>query len=110
GESEELRELPVYLQTGKEDRAMKAVLLFIEIFNKVIRLIPELRRHGIDTGAVRVDGLELPAFYASFNDILRGLSKAIEDKDSVLIGDLSEYEVAPRMGSFFAAMEKALPR
>ena len=109
-EAEELRELPVYLQTGKEDRAMKAVLLFIEIFNKVIRLIPELRRLGVDTSAIKVEGQELPAFYASFNEILRSLSKALEDKDSVLMGDLAEYEVAPRMGALFASIEKALPR
>jgi hypothetical protein len=108
--AEELRELPVYLQTGKEERAMKAVILFIEIFNKVIRLIPELRRRGIDTTSIRVEGLELPAFYASFNQVLRSLSGAIENKDSVLLGDLAEYEVAPRMGSFFTAMEQALPQ
>jgi hypothetical protein len=109
-ESSELRELPVYLQTGKEDRAMRAVLLFIEIFDKVRRLIPELRRNGVETEAVSIDGLGLPEFYASFNEMLRTLSKALEDKDSVLIGDLAEYEVAPRMGAFFAAMEAVLPR
>jgi tRNA threonylcarbamoyladenosine modification (KEOPS) complex Pcc1 subunit len=53
----ELAELPVLLQTGKEDQAMKAVLYFIEIFNKVIRIIPELRRSGVDTASISVGGL-----------------------------------------------------
>lgn len=104
----ELAELPVYLQTGKEERAMKAVLLFIELFNKVIRLMPELARVGVDTAAIRIEGKALPEFYADFNDILRKLSGAFEAKDSVLIGDLAEYEVAPRMSAFFAAAEAAL--
>ena len=45
-EAKELRELPVRLQTGKESEAMHTVIMFIEIFNKVIRLLPELRKRG----------------------------------------------------------------
>ena len=89
---------------------MKAVLLFIETFNKAIRVIPELKRAGIDVGSLSVDGQALPDFYSSLNEVLRKLSTAFEDKDSVLIGDLAEYEVVPRMRSFFAAMEEALKR
>ena len=106
----DLAELPVLLQTGKDERAMRIVLLFIETFNKVIRLIPELRRQGFDTDALRVEGSSLPDFYASFNEVLRSLSRAFEDKDAVQIGDLAEYEVAPRMAGFFAAIEEALLR
>jgi hypothetical protein len=104
----ELDELPVLLQTGKDEGAMKAILFFIEIFNKVIRIVPELAQEGLDTGALRIGEESLPEFYNSFNDILRRLSTAFEEKDSVLIGDLAEYEVAPRMASFFAAVEEAL--
>jgi hypothetical protein len=105
----ELADLPVLLQTGKEDRAMKVILYFIEIFNKVIRIIPELRRSGIDTASISVGGSCLPEFYGAFNGILRDLTDAFEHKDAVLIGDLAEYEVLPRMLDFFAAMREALP-
>jgi hypothetical protein len=107
--SQELAEIPVLLQTGKEDRAMKTVLFFIEIFNKVIRIIPELRRNGVDTAALAVGGARMPEFYGAFNDVLRQLTDAFEHKDAVLIGDLAEYEILPRMTSFFAAMREALP-
>jgi pyruvate/2-oxoglutarate dehydrogenase complex dihydrolipoamide acyltransferase (E2) component len=107
--SSELAELPVLLQTGKEDQAMKAVLYFIEIFNKVIRIIPELRRSGVDTSSISVGGSGMPEFYGAFNEVLRELTEAFEHKDAVLIGDLAEYEVLPRMRSFFTAMEEALP-
>ncbi|MGO8695130.1 MAG: hypothetical protein ACLQMF_15825 [Rectinemataceae bacterium] len=105
----ELEELPVLLQTGKDDRAMKAVTYFIEVFNKVIRIIPELGRAGVEAGRLRIDGQSLPDFYSSFNAVLRQLIEAFEHKDAVLIGDLSEYEVLPRMRSFFAAMDEAMP-
>jgi hypothetical protein len=109
-EAEELGELPVLLQTGKDEQAMKAVLVFIETFNKAIRIIPELKRTGVEVASLAVDGQALPDFYSSLNEVLRKLSTAFEDKDSVLIGDLAEYEVVPRMTSFFGAMEEALKR
>jgi hypothetical protein len=106
--SSDLAEIPVLLQTGKEDLAMKTVLFFIEIFNKVIRIIPELRRFGVDTSAINIEGVPMPEFYGSFNEVLRQLTEAFEHKDAVLIGDLAEYELLPRMTSFFAAMLGAL--
>jgi len=105
----ELAELPVLLQTGKDERAMKAVTYFIEVFNKVIRLMPELDRSGVPTQDVRIDGQNLSAFYAAFNGVLRQLTEAFEHKDAVLIGDLAEYEVLPRMRSFFAALKEVMP-
>jgi hypothetical protein len=106
--SGDLADIPVLLQTGKEDKAMKTVLYFIEIFNKVIRVIPELRRSGVDTASISVGGAPMPEFYGAFNDVLRQLTDAFEHKDAVLIGDLAEYEILPRMRSFFAAMGEAL--
>lgn len=107
--AEELADIPVLLQTGKEDQAMKTVLYFIEVFNKVIRIIPELGQAGVDTEALKIGEQGLGEFYGAFNGILRELTEAFEHKDAVLIGDLAEYEVLPRMRSFFAAMEGALP-
>jgi hypothetical protein len=88
---------------------MKSVHYFIEIFNKVIRILPELRRAGIDTSSIRIEGRALPEFYDSFNEVLRGLIEGLEHRDAVLIGDLAEYEVLPRMRSFFTSMSEALP-
>jgi hypothetical protein len=107
--SADLSDIPVLMQTGKEERAMKTVLFFVEIFNKVIRIIPELRRSGVDTDSIGVGGAPMPEFYGSFNGVLRQLTEAFEHKDAVLIGDLAEYEILPRMKSFFAAMREALP-
>ena len=88
---------------------MKTVLFFIEIFNKVIRIIPELRRGGVDTSHIMIGDAAMPRFYGDFNVVLRQLTESFEHKDAVLIGDLAEYEILPRMQSFFGAMREALP-
>jgi hypothetical protein len=107
-EKDNLREVPVRLQTGKDAEAMRSILLFVEIFNKANRILPELSRTGTDTEGLRIDGKPLSEFYESFNTILRQLMEAFETKDAVLIGDLAEYEIVPRMDSFFDAIVGAL--
>ncbi len=107
-ERENLLEVPIRLQTGKDAEAMHSILLFVEIFNKANRILPELSRAGADTAGLRIDGKTLPEFYQSFNVILRQLMEAFETKDAVQIGDLAEYEIVPRMNSFFEAVSGAL--
>ncbi len=105
----DLADLPVLFQTGKEDQAMKVVLYFVEIFNKVIRIIPEFGGPGSTPSVHHRGGSAMPDFYGEFNGVLRQLTDAFEHKDAVLIGDLAEYEVLPSMRSFFEAMREALP-
>ncbi len=107
-ERESLRDVPVRLQTGKDAEAMRSILLFVEIFHKANRILPELGRAGADTSSLRIDGKPVPEFYESFNRVLRQLMEAFETKDAVLIGDLAEYEIVPRMNAFFDAMTGAL--
>jgi len=40
---------------------------------------------------------DLEAFYEELNGVLSELLEAFDAKDSVLIGDLMEYEIAPRL-------------
>lgn len=107
-ERENLMEVSVRLQTGKDSEAMRSILLFVEIFNKANRILPELGRIGADTASLRIDGKPISEFYDSFNGILRQLMEAFETKDAVSIGDIAEYEIVPRMNAFFDAMAGVL--
>ena len=40
------------------------------------------------------------------NGVLRDLLAAFNAKDSILIGDLLEYEVAPRLGKLLPLLEE----
>lgn len=104
---EDLSEVPVRLQTGKDAEAMKTMVLAIELIHKTVRIMPEFSRR-IDGQAIAVDGTPLPEFYGAFNGVLRELAGAFENKDGILIGDLAEYELKPRLESFFASVKRAL--
>ncbi len=95
---ERLSEVSVMLQTGRDQEAMQEIVHFAELSSQIIRLYPSLKQAGgVDFASVEVDGTSFPDFYAEFNGILGELIEAFGAEDSVLIGDLLEYEVSPRL-------------
>lgn len=70
--------------------------------------MPLLSESGIDTAALAIDGKSSTEFFNGLNETLIQLMDAFSRKDTVLIGDLSEYEVLPRLESMYASLEKAI--
>lgn len=101
----DLSEVPVRLQTGKDADAMKTMVIAVELINKTVRVLPEFSRvlAADGRGDMIVDGASLPEFYTSLNGVLKELAGAFEAKDGVLIGDLAEYEIRPRLDAFYRA-------
>ncbi len=92
-----LSEVSVLLQTGRDHEAMSSVIEFTEISEKLLRLYLNIEEQGLsDLGEIRIENLSFSQFYTQLNEILRELEEAFNSRDSVLIGDLLEYEVAPR--------------
>jgi hypothetical protein len=106
GISERLEELPLDIQTGKDGRAAETVTLFSNAAEKLFRLhfIFQSRGKFIDT----VDSAPVNDFFEEFNTALKELLAAFTGKDSVLVGDLAEYELAPRLRAFYAALKKPI--
>ena len=92
-----LPDVSVLLQTGRDREAMGSIIEFAEISEKLIRLYRVLKDQGYtqfeDT---TIDNQGFSDFYSDLNGIFLELEEAFNSRDSVLIGDLLEYEVAPR--------------
>jgi hypothetical protein len=89
----EISEVSILLQTGRNRQAMEVMIRFSELSQDLVRVV------GRDLNDCEVDGKSLPEFYKELNGILSELIEAFGARDSVLIGDLMEYEVAPRLRS-----------
>lgn len=50
----------------------------------------------LDTETLEVNGKPLPAMHAELNQCLEEAEQALKDGDTILLGDLLEYELAPR--------------
>ncbi len=95
---EPMNDIPVLLQSGKDKESMQIVLSFVETSQKMLRIYPVLKvTSDFNMQQKLASGETLEEFYFDFNAILSELKDAFNERDSVLIGDLLEYEIAPRI-------------
>jgi hypothetical protein len=92
----ELPEVSVLLQTGRDKPAMDIVIAFSDAVQALLDLLPFLPPDG-----------ERGRLIAELTPFLRDLVAAFDVKDTVLIGDLLEYEIAPRMERLAPLLERA---
>ncbi|MDR3193006.1 MAG: hypothetical protein LBT87_08075 [Treponema sp.] len=98
-----LGDLPLDIQTGKDRRAAETVQLFSVVAGKLLRLLGLLKLEGYSPENLTVDGVPVFEYLGGFESALKELATAYEAKDAVLVGDLAEYELAPRLLKFYSA-------
>jgi hypothetical protein len=97
-----LEEMGILFQSGKDKEALDLIIVLSELFSKSLRILSTLSERGTP--------LELPnGFIIQLNDILKELANAIETGDTILTGDLAEYEIIPKieiLEEIFTGIEK----
>jgi hypothetical protein len=102
----ELERVPVQLQTGDDRDAMATVSRFAELTQKLVRVYALMPlRPDVETGIPAIANKAFPEFLQDFHSTLVELAEAMSDGDSVLTGDLLEYEVAPRIQDLLEAVD-----
>jgi hypothetical protein len=91
-----LVDLPLDIQTGKDGRAAQTIQAFSGITEKIFRIFKLFNNPACERSVASLIG--------EFNTSARELSDAYERHDTVLVGDLAEYEMAPRLQELFAAI------
>jgi hypothetical protein len=102
--SKRMEDFPLDMQTGKDQRAAETIQLFSQISGKLFRIFFIYQSEGLSVETFVIDDRPAKAFIEEFNFALRELSDAYENRDTVLAGDIAEYELAPRLLKFFTAM------
>ncbi|MCL2070018.1 MAG: hypothetical protein FWH19_03400 [Treponema sp.] len=100
-----MEELPLDMQTGKDARAAETMQLFSTASEKLFRIFSVHVSEGLTLDDFAIDGLCGRTFFEEFNSALTELQSAYENRDTVLAGDISEYELAPRLLKFFQALK-----
>ena len=96
----EISDVSLLLQTGKDRKAMETIIRFTELNENLVRVFLNLKKNRRkEIEELTIDGMSLEEFYTELNTILKELIEAFHAQDSVLIGDLLEYEIAPRLES-----------
>ncbi|GAB1481609.1 hypothetical protein MASR2M78_04240 [Treponema sp.] len=105
--SSRMEEVPIELQTGKDAQAAATLRDFSDSTEKLVRLVPLLQEQSIDLEKSYIEDMSFQSFMADLVSALKELLSAYTAGDSILVGDLSEYELAPRLRSLAAALRTA---
>jgi hypothetical protein len=92
-----LGEVSVLLQSGKDRLAMETVTRFTDIIEGVLAILPKTS-----------NGSEAAKLFADINPRLREILAAFDAKDFILVGDILEYEIAPRLGGLAALLARSV--
>jgi molybdopterin converting factor small subunit len=111
---ERLVDLPLDIQTGKDARAAQTIQLFSAVSEKIIRIFRQLDIQGYLSQGCQSQGCTsqkgeskpLNQLITEFGNVIRELFDAYEKNDSVLVGDLTEYEASPKIRELYYAVLK----
>ncbi len=101
-----MEEVPVALQNGKNlevAESIKNVADSIDQFCHIATLASLFPETFTQTC---INGMNFKEFFADFAPILKDFEEALQNNDSVMIGDLSEYEICPRLQAISQALQK----
>lgn len=103
--SERMEGVPLDLQAGKNSdvsQSIKELADSIDQFCHVAALASLFPQTFKNT---TIDNMNFKDFFSDFSPILLDFEQALQNNDTVLIGDLSEYEICPRLRSISEALK-----
>jgi hypothetical protein len=103
--AERLEELPLDIQTAQDRKVAETVRIFSLTVDKLLRIIRILRVQDANIiENVAIDDQTFSVFIENFTVLLGEFLTTYEANDVVLLGDLAEYELSPRLLKLYTAM------
>ncbi|MCL2208782.1 MAG: hypothetical protein FWB89_01320 [Treponema sp.] len=95
-----LCDLPLDIQTGKDAKAARTIQFFSGISEKIIRNLKQLDLQGFLLPANDTEN-QINSILSEFGSIVKNLLEAYEKYDTVLVGDIAEYEASPTLQKLY---------
>lgn len=95
-----LEELPVILQGSDIAKAGAVIKSFTDQFDVLCHLTTLTALFPDVFAEKKIDGMSISDFIKSFSPVLADFENAFSSSDTVLTGDLAEYELKPRLESY----------
>jgi hypothetical protein len=103
--AEELKEISVKFQTGKDKEANTLITRLADLIDSVCHTAGLSALFPESFGKISIDGKNFMEFFEDFSPVLKDFEQSIASKDTVMTGDLAEYEISPRLESLSKALE-----
>ncbi len=102
--SQKMEEVPVALQGGKNKEVADSIKKVADSIDQFCHIAALASLFPQDFENTKIDGKQFNDFFADFSPILLDFEQALQNNDTVLIGDLSEYEICPRLKAISSAL------
>ncbi|MDR0322873.1 MAG: hypothetical protein LBI12_00330 [Treponema sp.] len=98
-----LTDLPLDIQTGKDAKAAKTMQIFSGVSEKILRVFKQLNIQGFLSKKENNED-SFNVMLNEFLNLAKEILAAYEKHDTVLLGDLAEYEAAPMLNKLYTAI------
>ena len=95
--AEEIEDTSVKLQSGKDKEAASVIYAFADTVEQFCQLVSMAALFPTLFQTCRINGMNIKDFFSDFSPVLKEFEEALANKDTVMIGDLAEYEIKPRI-------------
>ena len=98
--------VPVALQSGKNLEVSESITKLADSINQFCHIATLASLFPETFTEAALGGLNFMTFLADFSPILKDFKDALQNNDTVMLGDLSEYEICPRLKEISEALKK----
>lgn len=102
--SEKMEKVPLDLQNGKNKEVSASIAVLADSIDQFCHVATLASLFPESFNITEIDGKNFKDFFVDFSAILKDFEDALQNNDSVMIGDLSEYEICPRLKSISSAI------
>ena len=104
--SKNLKELSVLIQTSKNKEADKIISSFADCIDYFCHLVTLTSLFPEHFESFKIEDKNIGEFFEEFSSLIKDFADSYENKDFVTTGDLSEYEISPRLDTLSKSIKE----
>ena len=97
--------VPVALQSGKNLEVSESIKKLADSIDQFCHIATLASLFPETFSSESLNGINFKDFFAEFSPILKDFEDALQNNDTVMLGDLSEYEICPRLKDISKALQ-----
>ena len=102
----QMENVPMELQKGNNKEVSTAIRGLADSIDQFCHVATLATLFPKTFNKPEIDGFNFDEFFKDFSPILKDFEEALQNNDSVMIGDLAEYEICPRLQSISETLKK----
>ena len=102
---EDMKLISLQFQNGQDKKALVTVTQLADTVNYFCKATALSTLFPEKFADMNIDGVAIQDFFGDFMTILTDFEEAFKNSDSVMLGDLAEYEITPRIESIISMID-----